>query len=77
MDFLSSRKLKYVDLLESQIQDLRRQKRDIKDYLREHYISHFSPLGNFFAAHKIRASLVGMMNPKPPAYRSTGGTACS
>lgn len=72
VDFLEANNLPYVDLLEAQIRDFQNQNRDIKAYLQDYYISHYSPLGNFFAAHTIRDHLVKILNPKPPAYRLLG-----
>lgn len=69
LDFLTSRKLTYVDLLEEHRRNFAGFSLGAEDYVGRYYIGHHTPLGNYFFAHAIKAKLLAMLDPKPAAYR--------
>jgi hypothetical protein len=72
IDFLESRKLPYVDMLETHARDYSTFKIPVNDYIKRYYIGHYSPVGNSFCGWAIMEKLVGILEPKPDAYRATG-----
>jgi hypothetical protein len=42
-------------------------------YQRRYLIGHYGPLGNFFCAHAVKDALVGLLEPRPVAYRDDAG----
>jgi hypothetical protein len=71
VNFLRSRGLPYVDLMEAHLAEFAQFKMNIEDYLNRYYIGHYNPLGNFFQAFAIKDRLVEMLEPKPISYRET------
>ncbi len=71
VDFLQSKRLPYVDLMEAHTAEFAQFKTSIEEYLKRYYIGHYNPLGNFFQAFAIKDKLVGMLKPKPISYRET------
>lgn len=69
LDFLTSRRLAYVDLLEEHRRNFVGFSLGVEDYVARYYIPHHTPLGNYFFAHAIKAKLLALLDPKPPAYR--------
>jgi len=71
VDFLQSKRLPYVDLMEAHLAEFAQFKTSIEDYLKRYYIGHYNPLGNFFQAFAIKDKLVEMLAPKPISYQDT------
>jgi hypothetical protein len=71
VDFLQSKKLPHVDLMEEHLAEFAQFKTSIEDYLKRYYIGHYNPLGNFFQAFAIKNDLVEMLRPKPISYQET------
>jgi hypothetical protein len=69
VDFMRTRRLPHVDLLEAHVQDFASYKGELKDYLAQHFIGHYNPRGNFFCAEAIKPRLIEMLEPKPIPYR--------
>ena len=69
VDYMKKNNLPYVDLLEEHLKDYARYKVDVDEYIRQYYIGHYNPRGNFFHAWAIKDALVKILNPKPYAYR--------
>jgi hypothetical protein len=70
IDFLDRRKCTYVDDLDAHRVDLSRSKLTVDDYLKQYYIGHYTPLGNFFQAFAMKDNLAAFLDPKPIAYRT-------
>jgi DNA-dependent RNA polymerase auxiliary subunit epsilon len=70
VDFLRSKRLTYVDLLEAHVTDFAKFNISIEDYIKRYYIGHYSPLGNFFQAFAIKDKIIEMLEPKPISYRT-------
>jgi hypothetical protein len=69
VDFLRSKKLPVVDLMDAHLGDFAKYKIDVKNYLAQYYIGHYNPRGNHFCAFAIKDRLVEMLDPKPVPYR--------
>ena len=70
VDFLDERGLPYVDLMGVHREEFSRLDLSVPDYLRRYYNAHYNPLGNHFTAFAIKDLVVGLLEPKPPAYAS-------
>lgn len=68
VDFMKQSKLPYVDLLETHMADFAKYKINVDEYLKQYYIGHYNPRGNFFHAWAIKDALVKILDPKPYAY---------
>lgn len=68
VDFMKKKKLPYVDLMDAHVKDYSKYKMSVEDYLKQYYIGHYNPYGNFFHAWALKNKLVEMLNPKPVAY---------
>ena len=68
VDFMNTRQLPYIDLMEAHAADFVQFSVDVQDYLQRYYIGHYNPTGNFFTALSIKNKLLEMLDPKPPAY---------
>jgi len=75
VEFVNQRGLKYVDLLQTHVNDLG--KTELEAYLAHHFVvaykpgknaGHYTPLGNLFCAFALKDKLVQMLQPPPPAY---------
>ncbi|RLD09240.1 MAG: hypothetical protein DRI44_08890, partial [Chlamydiae bacterium] len=69
VDFMKEKKLPYVDLMDAHVKDYAKYKISVEDYLKQYYIGHYNPRGNFFHAWAIKDKLVEMLNPKPTVYK--------
>ena len=69
VDFLKSRQLPFIDLMEAHMAEFAKFNTSIEDYLQPYYIGHYTPLGNFFQAFAVKDRLVDMLEPKPISYR--------
>ncbi len=69
VDYLESKKLAYVDVMDAHAREFASFSLSPEDYLRRYYIGHYNPAGNFFVAAAIRPKLSAMLSPRPPAYR--------
>ena len=68
VDFMKEKGLPYVDLLEAHMADFAKYRIDVDGYLKQYYIGHYNPRGNFFHAWAMKDALVEMLNPKPYGY---------
>jgi hypothetical protein len=71
VDFLKTKGLPYVDLLEAHLADYNQFKTSIENYLERYFggtIAHYNPRGNFFHAFAIKDKVVEMLEPKPIPY---------
>ncbi len=68
VDFMKKKKLPYVDLMDAHLEDYAKYKMSVEDYLKQYYIGHYNPRGNFFHAWALKNKLAKMLNPKPVAY---------
>jgi len=57
--------LPYVDLLEEHLKDYAKYKIDVDEYIKQYYLGHYNPRGNFFHAWAMKDALVKILNPKP------------
>jgi hypothetical protein len=69
VDFLKSKRLSYVDLMETHVADLQQFSTPVTDYIGRYFVGHYNPQGNLFYANTVRNSLVAMLEPKPVPYR--------
>jgi hypothetical protein len=69
VDFLNSRGLPFVDLMEAHLEDYAKYKIEVREYLEQYYIGHYTPRGNLFCTFALKDKLVGMLEPKPVPYR--------
>jgi len=67
-DFMKKKKLPYVDLMDAHLEDYAKYKISVEDYLKQYFIGHYNPRGNFFHAWALKNKLVETLNPKPVAY---------
>jgi hypothetical protein len=68
VDYLRTKGLPFVDLMEVHRKDFEHFNGTVADYLKRYYIGHYNPEGNRLTAFAIKDRLVEMMDPKPPAY---------
>jgi hypothetical protein len=69
VDFMDRKGVPYVDLLSAHLNEFSQFKGTMDEYYRRYWDGHYNPGGNFFTALAIRNRVVGMLNPKPPAYQ--------
>jgi len=67
-DYMKRSKLPYIDLLDEHLKDYARYKIDVDEYIKQYYIGHYNPRGNFFHAWAMKDALVKILDPKPYAY---------
>jgi len=68
VDFMISKNLPFVDLIECHKKDFQNYNLDIKTYSEKYWVGHYNPAGNHFCAFVIKNKLVEMMDPKPFPY---------
>ncbi len=69
LEFLDSKKLPYVDLMQEHVEDYKKYKCSVADYLGQYFIGHYNPRGNFFHAWSIKDDVVEILDPKPESYK--------
>jgi hypothetical protein len=69
VDFMKKKKLPYVDLMDAHVKDYAKYKVSVEEYLKQYFIGHYNPRGNFFHAWAIKDKLVEMLDPKPASYK--------
>jgi hypothetical protein len=74
VDFLTERKILFVDILRKHKDDYAVFKLTPDEYIRRYFIGHYSPKGNHFFAFAIKDDIVNWLDPKPLTYRA-GGSA--
>ena len=68
VDFLKDKGLPFVDLMDGHMADFATSRLNVDEYIRRHYIGHYNPIGNHFAAFAIKDRLVELLEPKPVSY---------
>jgi hypothetical protein len=68
VNFLRSKNLPFVDLMDFHVEEFRTCTLPIKEYLSKYYIGHYNPMGNAFCAAALRKKVVEMLEPKPRPY---------
>ena len=69
VDFMKSKNLPMIDLMEAHVKEFENYKKSPKEYLAKYYIGHYNPMGNTFCAFTLKDKIVEMLNPKPLPYR--------
>ncbi len=69
VDFMKSKGLPFVDLMDIHVKEYSQFKFSIKDYLKKYFIGHYNPMGNLFCAFALKNKLIEMLEPKPISYR--------
>lgn len=69
-DFLSERKIAFVDTVQKHVAEYKTFRLSPKDYVDRYYIGHYNPIGNGFFAYAVKDEIVEWLDPKPPAYRN-------
>jgi hypothetical protein len=70
VDFIKKRKHPVVDMVEAHQQDhASNYKISFQDYLKQFFVGHYNPRGNFFCAFAAKNTLVKLLDPKPMPYR--------
>jgi len=54
--------------MEEHLKDYAKYKISVEEYLKQYYIGHYNPRGNFFLAWALKDKLVETLNPKPVTY---------
>jgi hypothetical protein len=67
VEFLNTKKLPYVDLMQAHLQDFAQRKTDMDNYIKQSWIGHYSPPGNFFEAMATRINLLRCSIPSSSA----------
>ena len=69
VDFLIKRTHPVIDMAQEHIRDhAENYKIDFNDYLKQFFVGHYNPRGNFFCAFAAKDALVKLLDPKPMAY---------
>ena len=68
IDFLKEARLPFVDLMQAHAAAAVRFKGTPEEVLSRYFIGHYNPLGNHFCAFAMKDPLVGLLDPKPPAF---------
>lgn len=69
LDFIKHRKNPVIDMVEAHEADYEANyKIDFNDYLKQFFVGHYNPRGNFFCAYQAKDALVKLLDPKPTAY---------
>jgi hypothetical protein len=69
VDFMKSKNLPMIDLMEEHVKEFQNYKLSPKEYLAKYYIGHYNPTGNTFCAFSLKDKLIDMLDPKPLSYR--------
>ncbi len=69
VDYMKSKNLPMIDLMDAHEQDYKQFNISVKDYLARYYIGHYNPTGNMFCAFSLKDKLVNMLEPKPLPYK--------
>jgi hypothetical protein len=70
VDFIKSKGLPFIDLMDCHIQEYAQFKGPLKEYLKKYFVGHYNPLGNHFCAFALKNKLIDMLNPKSLPYRA-------
>jgi hypothetical protein len=69
LDFMDHKGVTYIDLMSAHRAEFSQFSVSIEEYNKRYWDGHYNPSGNFFTAQAIRDRVIGMLNPKPPAYQ--------
>lgn len=72
LQWLKDRGIPSFDAFDAHVADFAQFRIPAAAYLRRLYNGHYSPAGNQFFAFALKPALVKWLDPKPPAYQSTG-----
>ncbi len=75
VDFLLSKGLPFVDMLDAHATDFAQFNVGVKQYLDRYFIGHYGPYGNLFQAFALRDALVAQMDPRPSIFDDTSEPA--
>ncbi len=73
VEFLRSKNLPVVDLLEAHLKDYAKYRIAAKEYLAQYFVGHYNPRGNHFCAFAIKDRVREMLDPPPIPYRAAPG----
>jgi len=62
VDFMKKKNLPFVDLMEAHLEDYAKYKISAEEYLKQYYIGHYNPRGNFFLAWVLKDKLVKIVS---------------
>ena len=71
VDFMRRKGLPVIDLMQAHVDEFKHYRGDVNDYLKQYFIGHYTPRGNFFTAMAAKNRLVELLEPKPLPYRPT------
>ena len=54
--------------MDAHVEDYAKYKLCVEDYLKQYFIGHYNPKGNFSHAWSLKNKLVEILNPKPVSY---------
>ena len=69
VNFLQHKGLPVVDLMQAHLDEFAHYQGPVTEYLKQYFVGHYNPRGNFFTAFAIKNRLLEMLNPKPLPYR--------
>lgn len=69
LDHLKAKPFGVVDLRDAHKADFANYACDVDTYLKQFFVGHYSPVGNFFEAQAVLPALIEMLDPKPEPYR--------
>ncbi len=69
VDWLANKPYPVIDMRDSFASAYKRFKGDVGSFLRQYYIGHHSPRGNFFSAWALKDRVVDWLKPPPLPYR--------
>lgn len=68
VDYLAREQFDYFDMNEVHLRDFKKFNLPYEEYLKQHFIGHYSPRGNHFFAYSIKDTVIQWLDPKPITY---------
>ena len=69
VDWMQQKGLPVVDLLQAHLDEFSQYKGELTEYLKQYFVGHYNPKGNFFTAFAIKNRVLELLDPKPLPYR--------
>jgi len=69
VNFISENNFNYFDMNEVHVDDFKKFKISIDEYMNRYFIGHYNPSGNHFFAYTLKDRIVEWLDPKPITYQ--------
>lgn len=73
VDYIEENDFKFFDMNHVHVEDFKKFKIPLDEYLQRYFIGHYNPSGNHFFAYALKDTLVDWLDPKPITYQQGDG----